>query len=590
MAGADLGDAQMNLFSDIRGLVVEALGAMAAAGELPAGLDTAAVAVEPPRDAAHGDMATNAAMVLAKPAGLKPRDIAEALARRLAADPRVTSAEVAGPGFINLRLAPEVWAGVLRAALAANRDFGRSRLGQGRKVNVEFVSANPTGPMHVGHVRGAVFGDALANLLAFTGHAVTREYYINDGGAQVDVLARSAYERYREANGLEPEIREGLYPGDYLIPVGEALRQTYGTSLLDRPESDWLAEVRAFATERMMAMIREDLGTLGVTMDVYSSEKALYGTGRIEAALDRLRGLGLVYEGTLEAPKGELTDDWEEREQTLFRSTAYGDDTDRPVRKSDGSWTYFAPDIAYHWDKIERGFDLLIDVLGADHGGYVKRMKAAVAALSEGRVPLEVKLIQLVKLFKNGAPFKMSKRAGTFVTLRDVVEQAGADVTRFIMLTRKNDVPLDFDFDKVLEQSKDNPVFYVQYAHARVCSVLRRAAEMGIAADDATLAAADLSKLAHPAELALMRKIADWPRQVEIAARGHEPHRISFYLYDLASELHALWHRGNEEADLRFVQDDAATSQAKIALARATGVVISAGLGILGVTPAEEMR
>lgn len=590
MAGADLGDAQMNLFSDIRGLVVEALGAMAAAGELPAGLDTAAVAVEPPRDAAHGDMATNAAMVLAKPAGLKPRDIAEALARRLAADPRVTSAEVAGPGFINLRLAPEVWAGVLRAALAANRDFGRSRLGQGRKVNVEFVSANPTGPMHVGHVRGAVFGDALANLLAFTGHAVTREYYINDGGAQVDVLARSAYERYREANGLEPEIREGLYPGDYLIPVGEALRQTYGTSLLDRPESDWLAEVRAFATERMMAMIREDLGTLGVTMDVYSSEKALYGTGRIEAALDRLRGLGLVYEGTLEAPKGELTDDWEEREQTLFRSTAYGDDTDRPVRKSDGSWTYFAPDIAYHWDKIERGFDLLIDVLGADHGGYVKRMKAAVAALSEGRVPLEVKLIQLVKLFKNGAPFKMSKRAGTFVTLRDVVEQAGADVTRFIMLTRKNDVPLDFDFDKVLEQSKDNPVFYVQYAHARVCSVLRRAAEMGIAADDATLAAADLSKLAHPAELALMRKIADWPRQVEIAARGHEPHRISFYLYDLASELHALWHRGNEEADLRFIQDDAATSQAKIALARATGVVISAGLGILGVTPAEEMR
>ncbi|MFZ5750314.1 MAG: arginine--tRNA ligase [Pseudomonadota bacterium] len=580
----------MNLFSDIRGLVVEALGAMAAAGELPAGLDTAAVAVEPPRDAAHGDMATNAAMVLAKPAGLKPRDIAEALTRRLASDPRVTSAEVAGPGFINLRLAPEVWAGVLRAALAANRDFGRSRLGQGRKVNVEFVSANPTGPMHVGHVRGAVFGDALANLLAFTGHAVTREYYINDGGAQVDVLARSAYERYREANGLEPEIREGLYPGDYLIPVGEALRQTYGTSLLDRPESDWLAEVRAFATERMMAMIREDLGTLGVTMDVYSSEKALYGTGRIEAALDRLRGLGLVYEGTLEAPKGELTDDWEEREQTLFRSTAYGDDTDRPVRKSDGSWTYFAPDIAYHWDKIERGFDLLIDVLGADHGGYVKRMKAAVAALSEGRVPLEVRLIQLVKLFKDGAPFKMSKRAGTFVTLRDVVEQAGADVTRFIMLTRKNDVPLDFDFDKVLEQSKDNPVFYVQYAHARVRSVLRRAAEMGIAADDATLAAADLSKLAHPAELALMRKIADWPRQVEIAARGHEPHRISFYLYDLASELHALWHRGNEEADLRFVQDDAATSQAKIALARATGVVISAGLGILGVTPAEEMR
>ncbi len=580
----------MNLFSDIRVLVLDALDAMAQAGELPAGLDLSAVAVEPPRDVAHGDMATNAAMVLAKPAGLKPRDIAEGLARRLSADPRVTSAEVAGPGFLNLRLAAGVWAEVLRAALRAPADFGRSDLGQGRKVNVEFVSANPTGPMHVGHVRGAVFGDALANLLAFSGHQVTREYYINDGGAQVDVLARSAFERYREANGLEPEIREGLYPGDYLIPVGEALKDRYGTSLLDRPESEWLAEVRSFATDRMMAMIREDLATLGVRMDVYSSEKALYGTGRIEAALDRLRRLGLVYEGTLEAPKGELTDDWEEREQTLFRSTAYGDDTDRPVRKSDGSWTYFAPDIAYHWDKIERGFDQLIDVLGADHGGYVKRMKAAVAALSEGRVPLEIKLIQLVKLFKNGEPFKMSKRAGTFVTLRDVVEQAGADVTRFIMLTRKNDVALDFDFDKVLEQSKDNPVFYVQYAHARVRSVLRRAADTGVAADDATLAAADLSKLSHPAEVALMRKIADWPRQVEIAARGQEPHRVSFYLYDLASDLHALWHRGNEEAEVRFLQDDAATTQAKIALARVTGVVISNGLGILGVTPAEEMR
>ncbi len=580
----------MNLFSDIRVLVLDALDAMAQAGELPAGLDLSAVAVEPPRDVAHGDMATNAAMVLAKPAGLKPRDIAEGLARRLSADPRVTSAEVAGPGFLNLRLAAGVWAEVLRAALRAPADFGRSDLGQGRKVNVEFVSANPTGPMHVGHVRGAVFGDALANLLAFSGHQVTREYYINDGGAQVDVLARSAFERYREANGLEPEIREGLYPGDYLIPVGEALKDRYGTSLLDRPESEWLAEVRSFATDRMMAMIREDLATLGVRMDVYSSEKALYGTGRIEAALDRLRRLGLVYEGTLEAPKGELTDDWEEREQTLFRSTAYGDDTDRPVRKSDGSWTYFAPDIAYHWDKIERGFDQLIDVLGADHGGYVKRMKAAVAALSEGRVPLEIKLIQLVKLFKNGEPFKMSKRAGTFVTLRDVVEQAGADVTRFIMLTRKNDVALDFDFDKVLEQSKDNPVFYVQYAHARVRSVLRRAADTGVAADDSTLAAADLSKLSHPAEVALMRKIADWPRQVEIAARGQEPHRVSFYLYDLASDLHALWHRGNEEAEVRFLQDDAATTQAKIALARVTGVVISNGLGILGVTPAEEMR
>lgn len=445
--------------------------------------------------------------------------------------------------------------------------------------------------MHVGHVRGAVFGDALAALLDFAGYEVTREYYINDGGAQVDVLARSAFERYREANGLSPEIREGLYPGDYLIPVGEALKAKYGTSLLDQPEEIWLTDVREFATAEMMQMIRQDLALLGVKMDVYSSEKALYGTGKIESAIETLRGLGLIYEGTLEPPKGKLPDDWEEREQTLFRSTAHGDDVDRPVMKSDGKWTYFAPDIAYHYDKVQRGFDQLIDVLGADHGGYVKRLKAVVSALSNGRVPLEVKLIQLVKLFKNGEPFKMSKRAGTFVTLRDVVEQAGADVTRFVMLTRKNDATLDFDFDKVLEQSKDNPVFYVQYAHARVCSVLRRAAEAGIAADDATLVSADLGKLGHEAEIGLAKKIAEWPRLVEIAARGQEPHRIAFYLYELASDLHGLWNRGNEDTSLRFVQEgDAATSQSKIALARAAGVVISAGLGILGVTPVEEMR
>ncbi|MFO1175072.1 MAG: arginine--tRNA ligase [Paracoccaceae bacterium] len=581
----------MNLFSELRALVVTSLEAMVAEGSLPAGLDFAAVAVEPPRDPAHGDMATNAAMVLAKPAGLAPRAIADALAAKLAADPRVALAEVAGPGFLNLRLKAPVWQELVGAVLAAGRDYGRSSLGAGVKVNVEFVSANPTGPMHVGHVRGAVFGDALASLLAFAGHEVTREYYINDGGAQVDVLARSAYERYREANGLSPEIREGLYPGDYLIPVGEALKAKYGARLLDQPESVWLADVRDFASARMMQMIREDLAALGVRMDVYSSEKSFYGTGRIEAALDRLKAQGLVYQGTLEPPKGKLPDDWEEREQTLFRSTAFGDDQDRPVQKSDGSWTYFAPDIAYHYDKVERGFDLLIDVWGADHGGYVKRMKAAVSALSAGRVPLEIKLIQLVKLFKNGEPFKMSKRAGTFVTLRDVVEQAGADVTRFVMLTRKNDAALDFDFDKVLEQSKDNPVFYVQYAHARVSSVLRRAAEAGIAADDATLRRADLTQLAHEAEIGLAKKIAEWPRLVEIAAKGQEPHRIAFYLYELASDLHSLWNRGNDDTSLRFVQEgNVATSQAKIALARAAGVVISAGLGILGVTPAEEMR
>lgn len=581
----------MNLFSDIRAAVIAALNEMVSEGALPDGLDFSNVAVEPPRDPLHGDMATNAAMVLAKPARSKPRDIAEALAAKLAGDARIASADVAGPGFINLRLQPSVWGEVTGAVLGEGVGYGRSDLGAGVKVNVEYVSANPTGPMHVGHTRGAVFGDALASLLDFAGYDVTREYYINDGGAQVDVLARSAYERYREACGLEPEIREGLYPGDYLIPVGEAIKAKYGDALLDKPEEDWLAEIREFATEKMMDMIREDLALLGVKMDVFYSEKSLYGTGQIEAALKRLEDLGLIYEGVLEPPKGKLPEDWEEREQTLFRSTDYGDDVDRPVKKSDGAWTYFAPDIAYHWTKIERGFDLLIDVFGADHGGYVKRMKAAVAALSENRVPLDIKLIQLVKLFKNGEPFKMSKRAGTFVTLRDVVEQAGADVTRFHMLTRKNDAPLDFDFDKVLEQSKDNPVFYVQYAHARVCSVLRKAAEAGWDMSDARLAQVDLSGDWHEAELSLVKKIAEWPRLVEIAARANEPHRIAFYLYDLASELHALWNRGNDEPALRFLQEgDEAASAAKIALARACAVVISAGLGILGVTPAEEMR
>ncbi|MDQ2088430.1 arginine--tRNA ligase [Marimonas arenosa] len=581
----------MNLFTDIRAVVIESLAAMQAEGTLPGDLEFDNVAVEPPRDAGHGDMATNAAMVLAKPSQMKPRDIAEVLAGKLSADARIVSAEVAGPGFLNLRLDASAWQGVIKAALAAGAGFGRSTLGQGKRVNVEYVSANPTGPLHVGHTRGAVFGDALASLLDFAGYDVTREYYINDGGAQVDTLARSVYERYREACGLEPEIAEGLYPGDYLVPVGQALKEMHGDSLLDKPEAEWLEEVRDFATVRMMDLIREDLAQLGVTMDVFFSEKSLYGTGRIEAAIEALRDKGLIYRGTLEPPKGKTPEDWEPREQTLFRSTAHGDDVDRPIMKSDGSWTYFAPDIAYHFDKVSRGFDALIDVFGADHGGYVKRMKAAVSALSDGKVPLDIKLTQLVKLYKNGEPFKMSKRAGTFVTLRDVVEQVGSDVTRFHMLTRKNDAPLDFDFDKVLEQSKDNPVFYVQYAHARVCSVLRKAAEAGIVVDDATLGAADLAQLGHDAELAVARKIAEWPRLVETAARSNEPHRVAFFLYDLASDFHSLWNRGNDQPELRFLQeDDAATSQAKIALARSVAVVISAGLGILGVTPAEEMR
>ncbi|WP_226688341.1 arginine--tRNA ligase [Ruegeria arenilitoris] len=581
----------MNLFSEIRGLVLDALAQMQSEGALPEGLSFDNVAVEPPRDAAHGDMATNAAMVLAKPAKMKPRDIADVLAGKLAADDRITSAEVAGPGFLNLRLAPSVWQGVLAAVLEKGTDYGRSTMGQGQKVNVEYVSANPTGPLHVGHTRGAVFGDALASLLAYSGHDVTREYYINDGGAQVDVLARSAYERYREANGLSPEIAEGLYPGDYLIPIGEALKEKYGDSLIDKPESEWLDDLREFSTDAMMDLIRADLKALGVEMDVFFSEKSLYGTGRIEAALESLTEKGLIYEGVLEPPKGKKPEDWEPREQTLFKSTEHGDDVDRPVKKSDGSWTYFAPDIAYHYDKVTRGFDALIDVFGADHGGYVKRMKAAVSALSDGKVPLDIKLTQLVKLWKNGEPFKMSKRAGNFVTLRDVVDQVGPDVTRFVMLTRKNDAPLDFDFDKVLEQSRENPVFYVQYAHARVMSVLRRAAEAGIVADDVTLAGADLSKNDHVSELTVAKKLAEWPRLVEIAARTNEPHRVAFYLYELAGDFHALWNKGNDETQLRFIQDgDVATSQSKIALARAVSVVISAGLGILGVTPAQEMR
>lgn len=580
----------MNLFADMRGRVLACLDQMVAEGALPPDLNMDAVAVEPPRDTAHGDMATNAAMVLAKPAGKNPRAIADALAVKLAADDMVQVAEVAGPGFLNMRLVPAAWQGIVKAALSDQR-FGRSSLGQGKRMMVEYVSANPTGPLHVGHTRGAVFGDALASLLDYAGYDVTREYYINDGGAQVDVLARSVYLRYVEAHDLTVDWPEGSYPGDYLIPVGEALKNKVGDAFIDKGEQFWLEEVREFATEAMMALIREDLAQLNIEMDSFYSEKSLYGSGLIEKAIAELKAKGLIYQGVLEPPKGKTPEDWEPREQTLFRSTAHGDDVDRPVQKSDGAWTYFAPDIAYHYDKVQRGFDTLIDVFGADHGGYVKRMKAAVSALSDGKVPLDIKLTQLVKLYKNGEPFKMSKRAGTFITLRDVVDEVGPDVTRFHMLTRKNDAPLDFDFAKVLEQSKDNPVFYVQYAHARVNSVLRKAKDAGVAVDDATLAGVDLSGLTHEAELAVARKIAEWPRLVEIAAKGHEPHRIAFYLYDLASDFHALWNRGNDDQSLRFLQDgDSDTTQAKIALIRAVAIVISHGLGILGVTPAEEMR
>ena len=580
----------MNLFAKLRATVVDAIDEMVAEGALPKGLNTAAVTVEPPRDPLHGDMATNAAMVLAKPAKMNPRQIAEGLAAKLVADDAVSSAGVAGPGFINLRLAIGQWHDVIHKALAQD-GFGKSDMGQGQKMMVEYVSANPTGPLHVGHTRGAVFGDALASLLDYAGFDVTREYYINDGGAQVDVLARSVYLRYLEAHGQDVAFEDGTYPGDYLIPVGQALKDKVGDAFVDKGEQYWLEVVREFATEAMMDLIRDDLSQLGIKMDVFFSEKSLYGTGRIEDAIQSLKDKGLIYEGVLEPPKGKTPEDWEPREQTLFKSTEYGDDVDRPVQKSDGAWTYFAPDIAYHYDKVERGFDQLIDVFGAAHGGYVKRMKAAVAALSDEKVPLDIKLTQLVKLYKNGEPFKMSKRAGTFITLRDVVEQVGPDVTRFHMLTRKNDAPLDFDFDKVTEQSKDNPVFYVQYGHARVNSVLRKAKDEGFDVSDKALQAADLSVIGHEADIALAKKLAEWPRLIEIAAKGHEPHRIAFYLYDLASEFHGLWNKGNDDASLRFVQaGDIATTQAKIALIRAVQLVIASGLGILGVTPAEEMR
>ncbi|MEM6623378.1 MAG: arginine--tRNA ligase [Pseudomonadota bacterium] len=572
----------MNLFAEIKTVVADALHGM----DLPAGLDLTNVTVEPPRDAAHGDMATNAAMVLAKQAKMKPRDLAEALAEKLRARPSIDAVTVAGPGFINLTLPVGAWQGVVGAALGAGADFGRGAR-SGKRINVEFVSANPTGPLHVGHTRGAVFGDALAGLLDFAGWEVTREYYINDGGAQVDVLARSAYERYREACGQEARIADGLYPGDYLVPVGVAMKETFGDSLLDQPEDAWLVDVRNFATDAMMDLIRQDLAALGVVMDHFFSEKSLYDTGLIEGALADLEAKDLIYTGVLEPPKGKKPEDWEPRPQTLFRSTAHGDDVDRPIRKADGSWTYFAPDIAYHKDKVDRGFDALINIFGADHGGYVKRMKAAVSALSGGTVPLDIKLTQLVKLFKDGAEFKMSKRAGTFITLRDVLDEVGPDVTRFIMLTRKNDAPLDFDLTKALAVAKENPVYYVQYAHARTHSAFRAAAGEGLSME---VDGADLSLLTDPGELALIKRIAEWPRLVETAAHHNEPHRVAFYLYDMASDFHAQWNRGNDDPALRFVRkDDAALTQARLAMVKAVRVVLIAGLGILGVAPMTEM-
>jgi arginyl-tRNA synthetase len=583
----------MNLFRHIAEEIVGALRAMEAAGELPAGLDLSAVTAEPPRDAAHGDVATNAAMVLAKGARKKPRDIADALAGRLRAIPGVTEVAVAGPGFINIRLADDFWRARLGELLKAGAAYGDSNLGKGEKVNVEYVSANPTGPLHVAHARGAVVGDALANLLRKAGYAVTKEYYINDAGAQVDTLGRSTFLRYREALGQEiGEIPEGLYPGEYLKEVGAKLAQRDGAKWTTLPESEWLAPMRQFAIDELMADIRADLDTLGVHMDVFTSERSLVDSGAVQAAFDALTKQGLIYQGTLEPPKGQKPDDWEEREQTLFRAAQFGDDTDRPLKKSDGSWTYFANDIAYHYDKYLRGCADMIDVWGADHGGYVKRMQAAVKAITSGKGALDIKLCQLVRVLKNGELVRMSKRAGTFITLRDLLDEVGPDVVRFTMLTRRNDAAFDFDLVKATEQSRDNPVWYVQYAHARTRSVFRQAAQANLPVPDAAaLAAAPLARLTDPGELALIKALVQWPRQVEAAAQMHEPHRLAFYLYDLASQFHAHWTRGRDEAGLRFiVESDSELTLARMALVQAVGFVIQSGLKVFGVTPAEEMR
>ncbi|WP_417450261.1 arginine--tRNA ligase [Kordiimonas sp.] len=583
----------MNVFTHFRGALETLLTTLAKEGKLPDGLDFRNIAVEPPRDASHGDIATNAGLVLAKQAGMKPSDIAELLKPGLAALADVESVEIAGPGFINLRLAPSFWQGQVKAILEAGTGFGDSTMGGGEKINVEYVSANPTGPMHVGHVRGAVFGDALANLLKKAGFDVCKEYYINDAGSQIDTLARSAHLRYQEAFGRDiGEIPEGLYPGDYLVPVGEALKAKYGEQYLDAPEEEWLTLFKVEASDAMMDMIREDLRQLGVEHDVFFSERSLHESGRIPEAVAVLKERGHIYEGVLEPPKGKLPEDWEPREQTLFRATDFGDDVDRPLQKSTGEYTYFAADIAYHHDKYVRGYHQMIDVLGADHGGYVKRMQAAVKALAEDGA-LDVRLCQLVKLYRDGEPVKMSKRSGNFVTLREVVEEVGRDVTRFIMLTRKNDAQLDFDFKKVMEQSKDNPVFYVQYAYARVCSVLAKAREAFPTLDtgDDALAGADLSLLRSEGEIGMIKQCMAWPRMVEASAEAHEPHRIAFFLYDLASEFHTFWNKGNDDPSLRFIiEGDEALTEARMALVRAVALVIASGLSVLGVTPLEEMR
>jgi arginyl-tRNA synthetase len=584
----------MNIFEHFERHLMTAVAALVAEGVLPADLLIPRLTLEPARESSHGDLAANAAMLLAKAAGRKPRDLADTIAAKLAQVEGIAKTEVAGPGFINLTLHPEFWTKVVGGIVSVGESYGRSDLGRGNKVNVEYVSANPTGPLHVGHCRGAVFGDALARLLAFTGHAVTREYYINDAGSQIEALARSAFLRYREALGETiGAIPEGLYPGDYLKPVGEALAKKYDRTLLGQSEAEWLPKVMAFAVEAMLELIKADLALLNIHHDLFFSEKSLHNSGAIVETVETLKKEGLVFWGRIPPPKGQPSEDWEDREQWLFRTTDFGDDIDRPLQKSDGTYAYFAADVAYARSKIERGFDQLVYVLGADHGGYVKRLKAVAAALSQGRVELDVRLCQLVKLFRNGEPVRMSKRSGNFEALSDLVEEVGPDPVRFMMLYRKNEAPLDFDFAKVTERSRDNPVFYVQYAHARCHSVFRNVVEAfpDLSLQDKLMAEAPLVRLTDAGETVLIRRLGAFPRLVEQAAVAHEPHRIAFYLYDLASEFHAQWNRGKDSPHLRFIrEDDRLLTEARMAMVAATAQVLASGLAILGVQAPKEMR
>ena len=584
----------MSVFKDLQADLAAALDGLKSSGVLDADADLSRATVEPPRDPSHGDAATNAAMVLAKQAGMKPRDLAEKIADGLLGSPRIGAAEIAGPGFINMRVDNNVWRAEIKKILETGVSYGESAVGAGEKVNVEYVSANPTGPLHVGHARGTVVGDALASLLAKAGYDVTREFYINDAGAQVDKLGQSAYLRYREAHGEEiGEIPEGMYPGGYLKAVGEQLKDTHGDALLGAPEEEWLPVARQTAVDAMMASMREDLAQIGVHHDVFTSERALVQADKVDEVLSTLEGRALIYTGVLEPPKGKKPEDWEPRPQQLFKATEFGDDVDRPLKKSDGSWTYFASDIANHLDKYQRGFNQQIDVWGADHGGYVKRMKAAVKAVTGGEAELDVKLCQIVRIMDKGEPVRMSKRAGNFVTLRGLVDEVGKDVVRFFLLTRKNDAQLDFDLTAVMEQSRDNPVFYVHYAHARCHSVLKMARDAFPDADlgDAAVSGADLGRLTEEGELALMRQLAEWPRVIEAAAVAHEPHRLAYYLYDLAASFHALWTKGREDTLLRFVvPGDESLTMSRMALVGAVRTVIASGLDVFGVEPRSELN